>query len=143
MRKFLSGAILSATIIAGNMAPALANPTNLKAGNGVTVNSVAPNPNLVEIEGRTLTDAEAAKVEGEAWWFAAVPAVVGGVGGFGFNTVRNVQNGRPWHQSWASSTAAGATMGTCGAANFASRGGTFMICSGPNLAASQHLRSRW
>jgi hypothetical protein len=66
MHKFLSGAALSATIFAANMAPVLANPTNIKTGNSVTVNSVAPKSSLIEIEGRTLTDAEAAKVEGEA-----------------------------------------------------------------------------
>ncbi|BBC24429.1 hypothetical protein [Pseudanabaena sp. ABRG5-3] len=142
MYKLLSGAALAATVIAANVLPLSANPTtNLKTGN--TLNSVSPKSSLIEIEGRTLTDVEAAKVEGEKFWFAAVPAVVGAVGGFGFNTVRNVQNGRPWHQSWAQSTGAGAVMATCGAANFATRGGTFMMCSGPNLAASSHLRSRW
>lgn len=69
MRNFLSGAALSATLFAANMAPVFANPTtNLKTGNSATVNSVASNPNLIEIEGRTLTDAEAAKVEGEAFF---------------------------------------------------------------------------
>jgi|GEM_PF-4345210 len=78
MRKLISGAVLSATIVAANMAPVFANTTtNLKTGNGVTVNSVAPKFNLVEIEGRTLTDAEAAKVEGEVVF---VPFVLVGAG---------------------------------------------------------------
>jgi hypothetical protein len=67
MRKILLGVATSVTMFAVNMAPLLANPTtNLKTGSGVTVNSVAPKSSLIEIEGRTLTDAEAAKVEGEA-----------------------------------------------------------------------------
>ncbi len=74
MRKFLSGVVLSATIIAGNAPLVLANPTNLNAGNGVTVNSVAPKSSLIEFGGRTLTDAEAAKVEGEIVW---TPILVG------------------------------------------------------------------
>jgi len=65
MRKFFLGAALSVSIIAGNMAPALANSTNLETSNGVTVNSVDPKFNLVEIEGRTLTNSEAVRVEGE------------------------------------------------------------------------------
>ncbi|NJL55078.1 hypothetical protein HC928_07725 [bacterium] len=68
MFKQISSIALSATIIAANMAPVLANPTNVKNGNSLTVNSVAPKSSLVEIEGRTLTDAEAAKVEGEAFF---------------------------------------------------------------------------
>ena len=68
MRKFFLGAALSATIIAGNMAPVLANLTNINTDGEVTAHSVEVNSDLVEIEGRTLTDAEAAEVEGEAWW---------------------------------------------------------------------------
>ena len=76
MDKFLSGLALSATLFAANMAPVFANAaTDLKTGNGVTVNSVAPKSSLIEIEGRTLTDAEAAKVEGEAA-FVIAPAVL-------------------------------------------------------------------
>ena len=75
MRKFLSGAALSATIFAANMAPVFANAaTDLKTGNGVTVNSVAPKSSLIEIEGRTLTDSEAAMIEGEGA-FVIAPAV--------------------------------------------------------------------
>jgi hypothetical protein len=76
VNKFLSGAALSATIIAANVLPLSANPTtNLKNGNSVPVNSVAPKSSLVEFGGRTLTDAEAAKVEGEA---LPVLVIVGG-----------------------------------------------------------------
>ena len=76
MDKFLPSLLLSATVFAANMAPVFANATSdIKAGNGVTVNSVAPKSSLIEIEGRTLTDAEAAKVEGEGIFFVA-PAVL-------------------------------------------------------------------
>lgn len=71
MRKFLSRIALAATLATANMAPVFANPTNIKIDNSVTVSSVTPKSNLVEIEGRTLTDAEAAKVEGEWVWVAA------------------------------------------------------------------------
>ena len=70
MRKFFLGAALSATFIAGNVAPALANSTNVNTDGEVTAHSVEVNPDLIEIEGRTLTDAEAAEVEGEWVWVA-------------------------------------------------------------------------
>jgi len=80
MHRFLSGAALSAIVIAGNMAPALANSTNINTDADVTAHSVEVNPNLVEIEGRTLTDVEAAEVEGEYFLKAlAVASFVNGV----------------------------------------------------------------
>jgi len=66
MHRFLSGAALSAILVAGNVAPALANSKNVNTDGEVTANSVASNLDLVEIEGRTLTDAEAAEIQGEA-----------------------------------------------------------------------------
>lgn len=145
MRKFFLGAALSATIIAGNMAPVLANSTNVNTDGEVTAHSVEVNPDLVEIEGRTLTDAEAANVEGEAWWVAAIPAA-GAVGGFGYNTWRNVKNGRPWNDQWGTATLAGGATGFCGTAIVATRGSAFgaspyfgSSCS----AAASYLYKRW
>ena len=64
MYKFLSLASLSAALVTVNVAPVFANTTNIKTANSVTVNSVALKSSLVEIEGRTLTNSEAVKVEG-------------------------------------------------------------------------------
>ena len=65
MYKFLSLASLSAALVTVNVAPVFANPTNTKTANSVTVNSVDLKSSLVEIEGRTLTNSEAVKVEGQ------------------------------------------------------------------------------
>jgi len=144
MFKLISRVALSATIIAGNVATVSANTTNVKTGNGVTVNSVALKSNLVEIEGRTLTDAEAAKVEGEVWW---VP-VGGAVAGVGYNAWRNVQNGRPWHQNWVQSGAAGAYGATCAGFAIGTKGAALRL---PNSGAywascgrsAMYLYGRW
>jgi len=76
MRKFLSGGALSATVITANMGSVFANPTNIKIDNSVTVNSVAPKSTLVEIDGRTLTNAEAASIEGEFFFKPLAAAMV-------------------------------------------------------------------
>lgn len=75
MHRFLSGVALSAAFIAGNMAPVLADTTDVNTDGEVTTHSVEVNLGLIEIEGRTLTDAEAANVEGEWAWVAASAAV--------------------------------------------------------------------
>lgn len=114
MRKFLSGAALSATVFAANMAPAFANPTNINTGYSVTVNSVAPKSNLVEIDGRILTDAEAAKVEGQIFWKAmAVGAVWGAGSGLASTTVAcyRIPGAKCGWQEYAGGTAFGAAKG--------------------------------
>lgn len=121
MSKFLSGAVLSAVMFSVNMAPVLANATNIKTSDGVTVNSVVPKSNLVEIEGRTLTDAESAKVEGEALF---IPIAIGAVKlgkavGFGvatgvaFNTGANAVQGKPLQQGLNGSVVGGSAKGVC------------------------------
>lgn len=65
MLKFFLGAAFSAAFIAGNMDPVLADTTTSNTDGEVTAHSVEVNPDLAEIEGRTLTDAEAVRVEGQ------------------------------------------------------------------------------
>lgn len=65
MFKILSGIALSATVFTAGMAPAFASPKVESS----TVQQASPN--LIELEGRSLTDVEAAKVEGEWVWVAA------------------------------------------------------------------------
>ena len=69
MKKLISVLAISGGFTFAQIAPAFANPTSLKIENGATVQQASPN--LVELEGRSLTDAEAAKVEGEWVWVAA------------------------------------------------------------------------
>ena len=71
MFKILSGIALSATIVTVNLAPVFAN-TKVES---LTIQQASPN--LVELEGRSLTDAEAAKVEGEALPLFAAKALFG------------------------------------------------------------------
>jgi len=65
MRRCFSGLFLSALMVGANMAPALANSTSFNIDSEVTAQSVEFDPSLIEIKGRTLTDAEAAEIKGE------------------------------------------------------------------------------
>lgn len=59
MHKLLLGAGLIATVFGANMTSAIANPKV----ESLTMQKASPN--LVEIEGRSLTDGEAMKIEGQ------------------------------------------------------------------------------
>jgi hypothetical protein len=109
MKKQLSALTLSATFMTSLAAPVFAN-TPVE---GIAKTQVSTE--LVELDGRVLTDVEATKVEGEAWWLLAIPAIGAATGVVNNATVNRLQ-GKPWHQNWGSSAIGGAVgaSGTAG-----------------------------